>query len=336
MSWLKSSVRLASSSMSEEKLDQASNQPGHISVLLQEIIDGLAITTGDILVDCTLGGAGHSEALLADAAKREQSSLVLVGLDADPLAIERSEEKLRKFEKKFNGKKSDLKIFLKQSNFRHLAEVLDQLEIKHVNKILMDLGLSSFQLDQSGRGFSFRYNEPLDMTFDKGTLAHFNARDIVNDWDEENIADVIYAYGEERFARRIARKIVEARQLKSIETTDELVEIIKQSVPTWYAKGKGHPATKTFQALRIAVNDELRALTQALEAIISRLAPDGRLAIISFHSLEDRIVKQAFRKWKAEEKGILVNKKPIVPSRAEILSNPRARSAKLRIFEKKE
>ncbi len=320
----------------------------HVSVLLQEVLEGLDPKSGEVVVDCTLGGGGHTEELLKRA-----SGIKVIGLDADPEAIERVSKRLEQYisghEKDHEKTDSQSTLQIYQSNFRHVGEVLDQHDIKQVDKVLMDLGLSSFQLDGSGRGFSFRFNEPLVMTFGKGDensatdnksskssedSSKFTARDIVNDWEEENIADVIYAYGEETFARRIAKAIVEARKIMPIDTTDQLVEIIKQGVPRWYAFGKSNPATKTFQALRIAVNDELRALQEALDAIVDKLAPNGRLAVISFHSLEDRIVKQYFKKWVTEDKGKLLNKKPIVPTRKEVLENPRSRSSKLRIFQR--
>jgi 16S rRNA (cytosine1402-N4)-methyltransferase len=210
------------------------------------------------------------------------------------------------------------------------------LNIKKVNGVVFDLGLSSDHFENSGRGFSFKKDEPLLMTFEKDlTKARFTARDIVNDWDEENIADILYGYGEEKFSRRIAKNIVEARKEKAINTTTDLVEIIEKSVPVWYKKGrKTHFATKTFQALRITVNDELETLKDGLKKGFDALEKQGRLVVVSFHSLEDRIIKNFMRDKKNEREGILITKKPIVPSREEIKENPRSRSAKLRIIEK--
>ena len=294
---------------------------GHESVLLQETIDGLDLHDGDVVVDGTLGRAGHS----IEAAKR--AKVRIIGLDRDAQAIEESKARL------LAAGLSDTDFELHQANFADMADVLVKAGVTRVDKVILDLGLSSPQIDSSGRGFSFKQDEPLSMTMERGPSADsFTARDIVNGWDEEDIANVIYAYGEERYARRIARAIVAAREEAPIESTHQLVSIIERSVPFMYRHGRIHPATRTFQALRIAVNDELRSIERGLEAAKKILSSGGRIAVISFHSLEDRIVKVAMRQWEAEGLGTSFTKKPIVPSDDETARNPRSRSAKLRIF----
>ncbi|MFA6404443.1 MAG: 16S rRNA (cytosine(1402)-N(4))-methyltransferase RsmH [Candidatus Paceibacterota bacterium] len=296
----------------------------HKAVLLHEVVSGL-VTRSDLVgcvnyLDCTIGGCGHALAI-AEALK---GNLNIIGLDRDPRSIERAKVLL-------SGKAE--KVILENEDFRNLDKVLDKNEIKNVDLILMDLGLSSDQLQDSMRGFSFQADEPLLMTMNDPTKHLFNAGSIVNNWKEEDIANVIFAYGEERFARRIAKGIVEYREKKEIETSGELVEIIKMRVPAFYRRGKIHPATKTFQALRIAVNDELNSLKEGLEKSYERLNIGGRMAVISFHSLEDRIVKN-FYKEKANTKESIVTKKPVCASLEEVRDNPRSRSAKLRIFQK--
>jgi 16S rRNA (cytosine1402-N4)-methyltransferase len=298
------------------------NSTTHKTVLLQETIDGLNIQKGDVVVDGTLGGGGHSE----EIARRGGKDITLIGIDMDDKALERARERI--------GKITPHAHFFKD-NFRNIDKVLRKMGVDHADRILLDIGLSSDQFEVSGRGFTFKKDEPLLMTFSDDPTTHpFTAWTIVNEWAEESIADIIYGYGEEQFSRRIAKMIVEERAKRSIDTTFELSHIIESAVPFWYRKGKINPSTKTFQALRIAVNDELGALKEGIRVGFEMLAPKGRLAVISFHSLEDRIVKHFFRELKDEEKAILVNKKAIVPDIEEIRSNPRARSAKLRIIEK--
>lgn len=295
----------------------------HKSVLLKESIEGLNLQKGDIFLDGTLGGGGHSE----EVCKRMGKDMKVIGLDLDADAITRATERISKI---------DCDFTTVQSSFRNLDKALDDLGIGKVNKILLDIGLSSNQFEDSGRGFSFKKDEPLLMTFKKEVSEEdITAREIVNNWDEENITEIIKSYGEERYARKIAKKIVESRQMKPIETTFELVEIVKKATPLYYHKGRIHPATRTFQALRITVNDELRALQEGLEKGFEKLDSMGRMAVISFHSLEDRIVKNYFRDWAKEEKAELLTKKPIIPTEEEINENPRSRSAKLRIILKK-
>ncbi len=298
------------------------NTTVHHTVLLQESIEGLAIHKGDVVVDGTLGGGGHSE----EIARRFGADITLIGIDMDQGALDRSHARISKIT-------PHAQFF--RNNFRNVDKVVVMAGKQHANRILLDIGLSSDQFELSGRGFSFRKEEPLLMTFSDDPKHHpFTAWTIVNEWEESSIADVIYGYGEERFARRIARAIVEERTLRTIDTTTELVHIIEAAVPFWYRRGKIHPATKTFQALRIAVNDELGALREGLMASYGILSSGGRLAVISFHSLEDRIVKQYFKKLADEEGALLVTKKAIVPSEDEVKANPRSRSAKLRIIQK--
>lgn len=298
-------------------------QSVHEPVLLHEIVERLVIGNNQTLpwyLDGTLGGAGHALAI----AKAFAGKLNIVGLDRDPEALERAKGTLA-------GKAE--KVILECENFRNLDKVLEKNGIASVSLILMDLGISSDELDNSGRGFTFQKDEPLLMTMGDPKTYPFTAKDIVNGWDEEVIADIIYGYAEERFARKIARAIVSYREKKSIETSGELAEIVKMSVPGFYKRGKIHPATRTFQALRIAVNDELNSLKEGLKKGYEKLDKGGRMAIISFHSLEDRIVKD-FYKEKAKEGSKIITKKPITASLQEIAENPRSRSAKLRIIEK--
>lgn len=293
----------------------------HESVLLHSSIEGLSIREGDTFVDATVNGGGHSEFV----AQQFGNTVTIIGIDLDEDALARAETRL---------KKAGAKATLVQSNFRHLDSVLDKLGIPFADRILFDLGWSTDQID-SGRGFSFRKDEPLSMTFKKKpSKEEFTARDIVNDWDEENIAQIIKSYGEERYARRIAKAIVEARKIQPIEKTGELVDVIAGAVPAVYRRGKIHFATRTFQALRITVNDEIGSLREGLLKAFDRLRPDGRLAVITFHSIEDRIVKH-FMKDIAQERGArVITKKPILPTEEELLHNRRARSAKLRILQK--
>lgn len=290
----------------------------HISVLLHESIDGLDLHLGDVVFEGTVGLGGHSRALC----ERIGAKGFFIGTDADRESLTLAEERLRDMPCR--------KLFV-CDNFRNIERVLENAKVQTVNAILLDIGLSSRQLDAVPRGFSFQRDEPLLMTF-RSSGDGLTAREIVNEWAEESIADIVYGYGEERFARRIARAIVEARELKSIETSGALAEIVRNAVPVFARHGKTHSATKTFQALRIAVNDELGALREGLAKGFERLAPQGRMAVISFHSLEDRIVKEFFRERAKEGAATIVTKKPVAPSFEEIKQNPRARSAKLRII----
>lgn len=289
----------------------------HKSVLLHETIRALDLHDGETVLDATLGGAGHSEEMLRTA------DIALIGLDADPEAVERGKERLKAY-----GKRATLAA----SNFRVVGSVLEKLGVKAIDKALFDLGLSSDELELSGRGFSLMRDEPLSMAFDP--RQELTAQDLLQYLSVEQLAAILRTYGEERYAMRIAKAIVEAREEAPITTTSELRDLVKASVPSVYARGRIHPATKTFQALRMAVNDELEALRDGLTAAWERLAPKGRLAVISFHSLEDRVVKQFMKEKASLGEGTLLVKKPLVPSAEEVRENPRARSAKLRAIEK--
>ena len=294
----------------------------HETVLLKETVDGLNLKKGDVVFDGTLGGGGHSEYV----AKTFGKDVRIIAVDRDSEALARAEVRL---------KAANANYTLKLSDYRKIDEVLDAEKMEKVQGIILDLGLSSNQLDESGRGFSFKNDEPLYMTFatpSENPLV--TAMSIVNSWKEETLADIIYGYADERYAKRIAKKIIEARQEKEIKTTNDLVEIIKEAVPAVYRKGKIHFATKTFQAIRMAVNDELGALQEGLQKGFERLSVGGRMSVISFHSGEDRIVKNFFRDMSKDKKGNLINKKIITASEEEIRKNPRSRSAKLRIIEK--
>ena len=312
----------------------------HITVLKEEATEGLNIKQDGIYVDCTLGGAGHSSLI----ASRLGPEGRLIAFDQDDWALENAKERLGEF---------GSKVTLVKTNFRDLTAVLSEQDvpmtegIPQVDGILYDLGVSSPQFDEGERGFSYNHDAPLDMRMDQS--GDLTARDIVNEWSEEEIARILYVYGEEKFSRRISRVIVEKRQSAAIETTGELVDIIKEGIPAAARRTGGRPAKRSFQALRIAVNDELGAFEEALHQAVRCLKPGGRVSVITFHSLEDRICKQIFSSYLEKctcppdfplcvcgGKGTLklVNRKPIVPSEAELAQNPRARSAKLRVAEK--
>lgn len=305
----------------------------HEPVLLQESIEALNLKPNGVYVDCTLGGAGHSLAILAT-----EPTISLIGIDQDPATLERAQHRLQHHKER---------VTLVHGNFRDIAQILAERGVEKVDGILMDIGVSSPQLDEGERGFSYHYDAPLDMRMNPANPV--DAWDLVNTLPEHELAQIIFEYGEERWAKRIAQFIVEHRAKEPIETTGQLVQVIKNAVPA-RARQKGpHPARRTFQALRIAVNDELGALRSALEQSIDLLKVGGRIAVITFHSLEDRIVKEFFNSClgrctcppdlpvcvcnpKTTLK--LVNSKPIVPSPAELAKNPRARSAKLRAAER--
>ena len=310
------------------------NQFLHQPVLLKETIDLLCNKDGGLYVDCTLGGGGHSEAIL----KRSPHNRI-IGIDQDSEAIKAASERLAPY--------GDRVIFV-WDNFKNIGDILDKLSIPSVDGVLMDLGISSPQLDHKERGFSYQQDAPLDMRMNQ-TGGAITARDLVNNLTEEELAQIIYRYGEERWAKRIAQFIVTARSNKSIETTGELVEIIKAAIPKKARDGGHHPGKKTFQALRIAVNDELRIIAPAMETAARRLNAGGRLGVISFHSLEDRIVKDTMRYLAKDcicppgqaictchKESLIkaVNRKPIVAGEDELRDNPRARSAKLRVGER--
>ncbi len=294
----------------------------HETVLLKETVDGLNLHAGDTVFDGTLGGGGHS----VYVAEKFGPTVKIIAVDRDSEALKRAEERLKAVKANYS---------LTLTDYRNIDTVLAQAKSEKIQGLILDLGLSSNQLDESGRGFSFQTDEPLYMTFarpDEKPLV--TAQTILNGWQEETLADILYGYADERYARRIAKKIVETRKEKAIKTTSELVTIIQQAVPVGYQRGKTHFATKTFQAIRMAVNDELGALREGLEKGFARLSVGGRMVVIAFHSGEDRIVKNYFRDQVKQKNAILINKKPIIAGPDERLKNPRARSAKLRIIEK--
>ncbi len=306
----------------------------HKTVLLNETIDGLNLNSGSLVVDCTFGGGGHS----AEICKRYKG-VKIIALDQDKSAFKKAKAKFEKL---------DCDISFINTNFADLDKVFSQKKDfgEKVNGMIFDLGLSSDQLENSGRGFSFMKDEPLLMTMKEPARPHdegaggnpseylLTARDIVNTWAETSLADIIFGYGEEKLSRRIARAIVDAREQAEIKTTFDLVKIIEGAVGRAYKKQKVHCATRTFQALRIAVNDELGVLERGLSKGFEILGERGRMAVISFHSLEDRITKKFFKKLEKEKRAILINKKPILATVEEIKNNPRSRSAKLRVLEK--
>ena len=305
----------------------------HKSVLLNETIDGLNIKPDGIYVDGTLGGGGHAY----EVCRRLGEKGSIVGIDQDAAAIEAASARLKDFGEK---------VTIVRSNYCDMKSKLHELGIDKVDGIVLDLGVSSYQLDTAERGFSYREDAPLDMRMD--TRQKMTARDIVNDYTEADLYRVIRDYGEDKFAKNIAKHIVQARAVKPVETTAELSEIIRASIPMKFQKKSGHPAKRTFQAIRIELNRELDVLRDSLDDMIDRLNPGGRLCIITFHSLEDRIVKSAFRKNEnpctcppdfpvcvcgKKSKGSIITKKPILPSEEELEYNSRSKSAKLRIFE---
>lgn len=300
-------------------MNEINMEPRHDSVLAHEVLEALALTPSDTVVDATIGGAGHFREILHTLG----ADGVLIGIDADPSAVERGREVYAE-----DRRPERPVTHLVNDNFRNLRHIAERLGVGTVNAILLDLGWSGFQI-ASPRGFSFQHDEPLLMTYGEGGET---AADLVNRASEQELSDILHTYGEERFARSIARAIVAQREKGRILTTGALVEAVKRGTPGWYHRQRINPATRTFQALRIAVNDEIGALREGLSASLSLLAPGGRLAVISFHSIEDRIVKNMLRDAVYEDLGALTPKKPIVPSREEVSANRRSRSAKLRVF----
>ena len=304
----------------------------HKPVLLEETIKGLNIKENGIYVDGTLGGAGHSKQIL----KRLSPKGLLVGIDRDQEALKAAKENLKEFQN----------VKYVHGNHDEIEEILKNIEIDKVDGILLDLGVSSYQLDERARGFSYLGNNELDMRMDK--TQDLTAKKVVNTYSEEELARIIYEYGEERFSKQIAKNVCIARKEKEISTTQELVEIIDKSIPS-FAKKDGHPAKRTFQAIRIEVNNEIQPLYETVKSCIKHLNSGGRLCIITFHSLEDRAVKNAFIDSEgkctcpkdlpycvcgAKSEGKIINKKPIIATEEEQNENSRSRSAKLRIFEK--
>ncbi|WP_368250877.1 16S rRNA (cytosine(1402)-N(4))-methyltransferase RsmH [Enterococcus sp. 2201sp1_2201st1_B8_2201SCRN_220225] len=308
----------------------------HYTVMLKETVAGLAIKPGGVYVDCTLGGGGHSEYLLSQL----DSSGHLYAFDQDQKAIDHAKIRLAKYVE------AGQVTFVKQ-NFRYLKEALAELGVTKVDGIMYDLGVSSPQLDEAERGFSYHQDAPLDMRMDQS--ATFSAYDLINEYDYHQLVKVFFRYGEEKFSKQIARKIEERRKQQPIKTTGELVELIKEAIPAPARRKGGHPAKRIFQAVRIAVNDELGAVEDSLVSAIELLAYQGRISVITFHSLEDRIVKNIFKEYSTpqdlppglpvvpeEYQPILkiINRKPLVASEAELAENNRSRSAKLRVAEK--
>ncbi|MBM6948700.1 16S rRNA (cytosine(1402)-N(4))-methyltransferase RsmH [Mordavella massiliensis] len=307
----------------------------HRSVLLEETIDGLRIRPDGTYVDGTLGGGGHAY----EICRRLSDKGSIVGIDQDEAAIEAAGIRLKDFGEK---------VTIVRRNYCDMKSVLHDLGIDRVDGIVLDLGVSSYQLDTAERGFSYREDAPLDMRMDR--RQQMTARDIVNDYSERDLYRVIRDYGEDKFAKNIAKHIAAARAKRPIETTGELTEIIRESIPMKFQKMSGHPAKRTFQAIRIELNRELEVLKNSLDDMIDLLNPGGRLCIITFHSLEDRIVKSAFRKNEDPctcpkdfpvcvcgkvSKGSIITRKPILPGEDELRENSRSKSAKLRIFERK-
>lgn len=307
----------------------------HKSVLLYETVDSLNIKPDGIYVDGTLGGGGHA----FEVASRLGENGRLIGIDQDADAIKAATERLEPFKEK---------VTIVRSNYRNIREVLTGLGIQKVDGIYLDLGVSSYQLDTAERGFTYRENAPLDMRMDQRNDK--TAADIVNDYTEMELFRVIRDYGEDKFAKNIAKHIVRARENGRIETTDQLVEIIKAAIPAKMRMEGGHPAKRTFQAIRIELNKELEVLTDSIDTMIDLLNPDGRLSIITFHSLEDRIVKLRFRDNEnpcvcppnlpvcvcgKKSKGKVITRKPIIPADEEIEENKRSKSSKLRVFERR-
>lgn len=305
MTFALTSARMPHHSRQEEGGGAHERTREHKSVMTAEVLAALAPKKGDIVVDATYGRGGHSRALKAAA------KIKLISLDADPAA----------------GKG------VVEANFGDLAAVLQKLGVKKIDKALFDLGWNMTQLS-SGRGFSFMRDEPLIMSYGPNPRSGFTAAEALNEWSETTLADAIFGYGEERYARRIANAIIKRRAVKPFETTLELAEVVRDAVPAAYRRGRINPATKTFQALRIAVNDELGALTEGLASAWEALSPGGRITVITFHSIEDRRVKRYFAALAKSGAGKLVYKKPLSPTAAEIASNPSSRSAKLRAIEK--
>lgn len=304
----------------------------HKSVLLQECIQGLNIKENGIYADGTLGGAGHSSEIL----KRLSSKGKLIGIDRDEEALEAARQRLKKYKN----------VVYLHGNHDDIKELLKSIQIDKVDGILLDLGVSSYQLDERARGFSYMGEATLDMRMDKAQ--ELTAKDVVNNYTEEKLGQIIEEYGEERFAKNIARNIVKERQTLPIETTMQLVDIIRKSIPISKQKD-GHPAKRTFQAIRIEVNNEIEPLKETIKNCIECLKPEGRLCVITFHSLEDRAVKQAYLDAEGKctcpkdlpycvcgyhSEGKIINKKPIIASKEEQEENSRSKSAKLRIFEK--
>lgn len=291
----------------------------HEPVLVREVVAALQPRSGHTFIDGTVGTGGHAAALMPHLLPEGR----LIALDQDPAALTQARQRLVEFESQ---------VLFVPANFRDLPEIMKRFNVPPVQGLLVDLGVSSLQLETPARGFSFQNAGPLDMRMD--TTQSLTAAEIVNTWREPDLADLVWRLGEERFSRRIAARLVEARRQARIETTTQLAQLIVSALPPQARHGRVHAATRTFQALRMAVNDELGALEALLHALPDLLAPQGRAAVITFHSLEDRMVKHAFQDAQRSEWGQILTKKPVVAGEAEQAENPRARSAKLRVLER--
>lgn len=307
----------------------------HIPIMLEEVIEGLNIKPNGIYVDGTLGGAGHS----GEIVKRLDKGGRLIGIDQDEMAILAASKRLEPFNDR---------VTVVRSNYRRMTEILKSLGIERVDGILLDLGVSSYQLDTAERGFSYMEDAPLDMRMDRRNEK--TAKDIVNSYSEKDLSRILKEFGEEKFAQRIAHNIVSRRETKEISKTFELVDIIKASIPAKNRLTGGHPAKRTFQAIRIELNEELSVLSESIEGMVETLNDGGRFAVITFHSLEDRIVKNVFKKYEnpctcpssfplcvcgKKPLGRVIGRKPLIASEKELEENPRAKSAKLRVFERR-
>ncbi|AHA05287.1 16S rRNA (cytosine(1402)-N(4))-methyltransferase RsmH [Pediococcus pentosaceus] len=308
----------------------------HTTVLLEETVNGLDVKEDGIYVDCTLGGGGHSRLILSKLGENGH----LYSFDQDQTAIDYNQKNLAEYVAKGQ-------VTFVKSNFRNLKNELNHLGIDGVDGVLYDLGVSSPQFDDAERGFSYRFDAPLDMRMDQ--TQKFNAREVVNEWSYNDLVRIFFRYGEEKYSKQVARKIESTREEKPIETTGELADLIKSAIPAAARRTGGHPAKKIFQAIRIAVNDELGALEESLEQALQILNPAGRISVITFQSLEDRLVKRMFKEQTEigdlpaglpiipddmKPKYKLINRKPIIPSEDELEENRRSHSAKLRIIEK--
>lgn len=306
----------------------------HVSVLLQETIEYLNINPDGVYVDCTLGGAGHSTQIVKHLSPKGR----LIGIDQDQDAIRVAQDRLAPYADR---------VTLVNDNFHNLSQVLEDLQLEAVDGLVFDLGVSSYQLDTPERGFSYQHDAPLDMRM--GQANPLTAYQVVNEWSEEELNDIIWKYGEERWAKRVAQFIVQERRNQPIETTGQLVEVIKKAIPAGARHDGPHPAKRTFQAIRIAVNNELDRFEEALKAGVEKLAPGGRVCIITFHSLEDRIAKQVLSslskscicpprlpicQCNGKRKVKVITTKPILPTSEELAANPRSRSAKLRVAQR--
>lgn len=309
----------------------------HKSVLLEETINSLNIKPDGIYVDGTLGGAGHAAKVIEKLSGKGR----FIGIDQDEDALRAAKDKLSRYNDK-------VRIDIVKSNYKDMINVLKSLNIEKVDGILLDIGVSSYQIDTVERGFTYKEDAPLDMRMDKSSS--FSAKNVVNEYSEMELFRIIRDYGEDKFAKNIAKHIVQKRVEKPFETTGELIEAIKAAIPAKVRANGGHPAKKTFQAIRIEVNKELEVLENSIDEMIDALADGGRLSIITFHSLEDRIVKNKFRENEnpcicppnfpvcvcgRKSKGIVITRKPIVPSDEEISENKRSKSSKLRVFERR-